>query len=230
MLSAVTQRLTQLHTDIADGLSLFCVDLGGSAPSPQIRGYLCASERTRAAAFRYTDLAARFVWCRAALRQILGARLACPPKQVALQQTDAGRPFVADAGFDFNVSHSGDLALIALLDGHGRVGVDIERLVPLRDMDKLAETVFTAREREILRRERGTRLKAFYRLWTCKESYLKAIGTGLMVEPSRVDIDLENSRRPSLRQAPDARPCRIETFCPVPDFIAALTVCAAASQ
>ena len=57
-----------------------------------------------------------------------------------------GRPFIANEPIDFNLSHSGDLALIALNTGGGRIGADIERCKEVSDLMRLAETVLTRKE------------------------------------------------------------------------------------
>lgn len=82
---------------------------------------------------------------------------------------------VSPKGVFFNLSHSGDWTVIAVSDGE--VGVDIQQVKPV-DM-RLATRFFSADEGRILA-EAGDGAKAlFYRLWTVKEAYLKALGTGL---------------------------------------------------
>lgn len=221
--AAFRERLSHVDLGFSEPL-LYRVTLGGSAPTHLEEASLSASEIARANAFRFAYLRSRFVWCRAVLRQILGAWLDCPPARVALGETAAARPFVANADLDFNVSHSGDLALIAVLPRAGSVGVDLEHIVPLPDLLDLAGTVFTPREFAELPRQGDGQLESFYRLWTCKEAYLKAIGTGLSVEPSRVEISVEDPAHPMLRSAPDPRAFTITSFRPMPGFIAALAV------
>jgi len=87
----------------------------------------------------------------------------------------------------FNLAHSADAALIAI--AHDReVGVDLERIRHDVESLKLAERFFSPDECERLRHlpdDEANRL--FFTLWTCKEAYLKAIGTGLSVELYRFE-------------------------------------------
>jgi len=91
-----------------------------------------------------------------------------------------GRPYIAGAKLDFNLSHSGDWALLAVSAGT-RVGVDIEQVREDRDFRAIACRYFSASEakmicdsdNEFLARAR------FYALWTAKEAALKAVGTGI---------------------------------------------------
>jgi phosphopantetheinyl transferase len=99
---------------------------------------------------------------------------------VAFRTGDYGRPFVEVAGaraaFDVNVSHSGDLGLVAAARGCA-VGVDVEHH-RRRDLERLAPRVFTDVEHADWRASPDP-LAAFYDRWVRKEALLKAIGTGL---------------------------------------------------
>lgn len=122
---------------------------------------LSAEERARAARFRFERDRARFVAAHAALHAIVGQR------EVAY--ADDGKPYLRDGSLHFNLSHSGDFALIAV-SPQAPVGVDIERhreRISWRAIAKryFPEPVHTPEE--------------FYRLWVMKEAVLKAIGTGL---------------------------------------------------
>lgn len=142
-------------------------------------------------------------------------------------ETGAGRPFVRDASLDFNVSHSHDLALIAVLPGNGSVGVDLERIVEIADLFGLARMICTSHELGQLARQGQRRLASFYRLWTCKEAYLKGIGSGLSAaEATRVEIGVDGPVHRFRRRSPDGRSFSITTFHPEPEFVAALAISA----
>jgi 4'-phosphopantetheinyl transferase len=130
---------------------------------------------------------------------------------------------VAGAGVDFNVSNSADLALIALLDGPGRIGVDVEALVARTDIERLAARVFTSAECAEWRAADGT-LDAFSKRWTCKEAYLKALGTGLGLDPRRVVLSIDHGRTATVLQGPVVQGCKMASFTPVPGFMAAVTL------
>lgn len=139
-------------------------------------------ERARAARFmRDTD---RNRWLRAhvATRRILGEALDVEPKAVEFGAGKSGKPFVSspgDSGLEINLSDSGDLALLAL-SRVGPVGVDVEHVRPLTDMEAIAESHFAVEERAaLLALPEAERLDGFYRLWTRKEAYIKALGKGL---------------------------------------------------
>jgi 4'-phosphopantetheinyl transferase len=140
---------------------------------------LDADERARAARFVFERDRRRFVARRAALRRCLGQALGLAPRAVAYRTGPHGRPSVAEATLDFSLSHSGELALIALAEGV-RVGVDIEHI----DATKAGPGMLTphvepgsaaAAEAAL---QRGDP-KPFFGWWTVVEATAKARGVGI---------------------------------------------------
>lgn len=149
------------------------------APSLEL---LDAAERARAARFLSDEPRARFVACRAALRAILARELGCDPRTLAFEEGVHGKPRLAGAHagtLHFNVSHSSRHGLIALARG-APVGVDIELLRPLEEIERLAPRVLgDAQHARWLSLEPALRQREFYRHWTLKEAILKACGAGI---------------------------------------------------
>lgn len=122
---------------------------------------------------------------RQTLQRVLGLYLGEEPEQIELAAGAHGKPRLAEepARLAFNLSHSGDLALVALAADR-EVGVDVERVKPGRNLVALAERALApeavATVREASQPER-TRL--FYELWTQHEARLKCLGVGLASPP-----------------------------------------------
>ena len=104
----------------------------------------------------------------------------------------------------FNVSHSHGLALVALTLG-GRLGVDLEKIRPELEWQKLAERYFSAAEcRDLQARARARRRRAFFTCWTRKEAFVKALGAGVSYGLKEFDVSVdptETDARLTLHQA-----------------------------
>jgi len=158
------------------------------------RKLLCQEERQRADRFRREVDQIRFTVTRGALRIILGELLVTPASALQFRYGAAGKPDIAapTARHDifFNVSHANDLAVIAVARG-GSLGVDVEYAMRPEMILDVAERFFSPRESAVLRclpsQDRST---AFYRCWTRKEAYLKALGTGLSKSLESFDVSL----------------------------------------
>jgi 4'-phosphopantetheinyl transferase len=135
-----------------------------------------------------TKRIARFVHNADRYRSLLGEVLI---RSIVIEQTGAsnddirfvynhyGKPSLEhNPGFSFNLSHSGDWVVLLWDKGGPALGIDVEQIVPI-DLG-IAECCFTPRENAELRSRTGReRLDYFYRLWTLKESFVKASGRGL---------------------------------------------------
>ncbi|HEY2158143.1 MAG TPA: hypothetical protein VGH33_21115, partial [Isosphaeraceae bacterium] len=107
---------------------------------------LSDDERARGERFRSERDRARFLVSRAALRAILSRYAGRPAAALAFLAGPHGKPSLAGAGaIEFNLSHSGDLALVAVAAGV-RVGVDVEQLREMDDRDAIVRRFFSARE------------------------------------------------------------------------------------
>ena len=169
---------------------------------------LTGPERDRAGRFRRPRDGRRWAVARAGLREVLGRALGRDPSAVELEARPGTKPVLAggDDSLHFSLSHSGDLALVAL-SRRAPVGVDCERIRELSDLTALTRRVFAPAERERwLRTPEPGRLRAFFEQWTCKESVVKATGDGLAVALDRVEIDVGPDGRPRLRGYPALDP------------------------
>ena len=163
------------------------------------RRLLSIEERRRADAFRGPGLRRDYLLTHAVLRTVLGWRLGVAPAEVqfaagSFAGAGSRKPAIAAgeggeaSGLRFNLSHTQGAALIAISVGR-ELGVDIERQRPMEDLAAIARAVMSAGElkqwQELTAEEQTP---AFYRVWTRKEAYLKAIGLGLFRDPPAVTV------------------------------------------
>ncbi|HEX3240359.1 MAG TPA: 4'-phosphopantetheinyl transferase superfamily protein [Solirubrobacterales bacterium] len=140
---------------------------------------LSTAERERAERLRDPAAGRRWATSRWALREVLGRYLGQAPGAVALALGEHGKPELAGErpGLEFNLSHSGDLALVAVAGA--AVGVDVERIDPDRDFLSLAKRALDGEAVEaIASSPEELRAAAFYAAWTAHEARLKCGGGG----------------------------------------------------
>jgi len=135
-----------------------------------------------------------FVVARGILRDILSRYLDCQPREIRFHHEPDGKPEIGFPGgsprLEFNLSHSSGLLVLAVALGR-QVGVDVELIRPLPDLDQIASYSFSNYERDILAKlTPEEKLPGFFRCWTRKEAYLKARGTGLLIPLDSFDMSL----------------------------------------
>src|SRR5262245_35513845 len=156
--------------------------------------YACLSEDETRRACRFTHDQARtcFILGRGALRAILGRYVHAAPQSVLFTYGPSGKPHLAPnlsaTDVHFNLSHSGDIVLIAVAQGRD-VGIDVELIRDDSDVLAIAERFFSQAESNWLANlPTQERTAAFFRLWTRKEALLKGLGHGIGWGFDRLDL------------------------------------------
>jgi 4'-phosphopantetheinyl transferase len=120
------------------------------------------------------------------LRDVLSRATGFPPASLAFTLNDFGKPYLKNS-LQFNLSHSEDLVAIGLVDQR-EIGVDVEFVRPMANLEDIAASVYTPGEMASLLQAPGPdRERLFFRYWTRKESYIKAIGKGLSIPLNTFD-------------------------------------------
>ncbi len=193
---------------------------------------LSPDEVHRASRFRLEQHRKRFAAGRGALRRILGACLEVSAETLKFSYGPNGKPAVASppgaGGLEFNLSHSEDLALLAVTRGPS-VGVDLERVRLLPDADDLVQRFFSRREAAVFQRlPPRERPAAFFNLWTRKEAFLKATGEGIAQSLHLVEVSFLPGEPAALRHLPRnlgmTEAWSLSDLSPGPGFVAALAI------
>lgn len=165
----------------ADEVHLWLIDLDQS-PEP-FDAALQPDERERAARFIRRQHQDRFRVGRGALRTVLAGYLGQEPRLLRFSYGAHGKPALAEsAELRFNLSHSDRWAMLGVVRGVD-IGVDIEAIRELADLDAVARRTFTTRENgELDALPAGLRTRGFFACWTRKEAMVKAAGVGLALE------------------------------------------------
>ena len=165
-------------------IEVWITDLDARDDAPLV---LSPDERERAARFHFDRDRRRFVRCRTLLRQLIAQSLGCDAAAPAFRYNAYGKPELD--GIHFNVSHSANLAVIALTQVP--IGIDVETVDPKAEVMSLARTAFSADEcAELAALPEEERVPAFFRGWTRKEAYLKLLGTGFSLPSDSFTVSL----------------------------------------
>ena len=170
-------------------IEIWVIDLTGGGDE-QASALMSADERERAAKFRFPVDRDRFIRARVALRRILAAYHNISPAEIGFEYSHYGKPTLGKVQSDiqFNTSHAADKALVACARGM-EIGVDIECISRNIEPTDLAERFFSPQENAKLRAlPADLRRLAFFRCWTCKEAYVKAVGKGLSLGLDQFDV------------------------------------------
>jgi 4'-phosphopantetheinyl transferase len=163
----------------------------------QAEAVINSEERARAARFINPAHGEQFALVRGALRCCLATYLAIPAATIEFVFNNYGKPQILPAqnniALQFNVSHSHRMAAFAFALGQ-RVGIDIEYMKPLKNMTGLAQHVCSPKEwDEFIALDASQCEAAFFRLWTRKESFIKANGQGLSMGLRSIYIGLQET-------------------------------------
>ena len=129
------------------------------------------------------------------LRRALIAHLGHDAAALEILEGTYGKPYIAHEPLEFNLSHSRDRAVLAVLAGTARLGVDIEYTDRASDLLDLAKTCFTKTEQSVLHSLPVDMLRErFFEFWTAKEARMKLTGEGMALTPKSISLSLQNGR------------------------------------
>lgn len=200
---------------------------GPDAVVTQLRRILGKDELERASRFRFPHLTNAYVIAHGVLRLLLARYLDRDPARISFVYGAQGKPTVSDnLQFDFNLTHSEGMAAIALTKGCA-LGLDLEHLRSIPDLEQIARRYFcTGEAAEIFSLPPGEREQAFFRCWTRKEAYIKAIGDGLVCPLDSFQVTVQADRPARLVHIGGDRAAAanwtLRDLSLAPDYIAAL--------
>src|ERR1700722_4961199 len=201
----------------------------------QIEGFLhtlAPDERARASRFHFAKDREHFIVARGVLRAVLGCYLHRAPEYLSFCYGTHGKPDLArqsdEDAIRFNLSHSHGLALYAVARGR-QVGIDIEHIRLDLAVAEIAKRFFSRRDvAMLLALPTEVQRQAFFRCWTRKEAYIKALGEGLSLPLDQFDLLPAAGKpdtAPGAQQDPsDATRWSLKELTPASGYAASLAV------
>jgi 4'-phosphopantetheinyl transferase len=210
--AAARERLVSRQGSVSlrvEDVAVWSVDLR----EPVDESVLSDEEVDRADRFVFERDRVRFRRRRSQLRHLLGRYVGAEPSDVCFTLGGFGKPAVVGSPLHFSSSSSGDVAMFAV--GSHELGVDVELIRPSLADDEVARRLFSAEEAAAVIAGSAA---DFFRCWTRKEAYVKAIGQGLSFPLESFAIEVTPVPAPRLTRA-DLRPDDLE-ICTIADLSA----------
>ena len=155
-----------------------------------LSNFLSPEELTRAQTFKHKQH--DFVATRALVRKVLTHYTGIPSASLEFARREQGKPYLANSPIYFNLSHSGNFAVLAVTT-LGEIGIDIETIRP-RNFLAIAERYYHADEfKQLLATPEAEREPLFFKIWTLKEAFFKATGGGISTGLDKVVFSFRNS-------------------------------------
>lgn len=183
----------------------------GDDPGAVLRPLTVQSEHRRAERYRFDADRHRHLAGRALVRAVLAHRYDCSPQSISITEGRHGKPRLKSTQANepplmFNIAHAEDVVVAAFSRTHP-VGIDVESQDREADMEGLIQRVFTEPERQRWwALPPARRSEFFFRVWTCKEAFLKATGHGLQRAPHTVECTFDAGTVTGLDDAAEHSP------------------------
>ena len=212
-------------------IRLIVIDLRSPPlPPSQLAAVLSSCEQARANRFHFQDLQERFRLGRGMLRHLLADSCGVAPSKLEFDYSEKGKPSLRGfPGLHFNVSHSGDLWACAT-GGDSPLGIDIERAKPIPDFEAISRRFFSSSEcEELARFPEEERHAAFFRCWTRKEAYIKALGEGLSRGLATFSVSCSADEYSPVTDSASPQQWHVRSFLPADGYAGALVTTSVAS-
>lgn len=172
-----------------DGIQVWCVNWRTIESFVETRSlFLSPEEQKYISGYMRKEDRLRSAAARVLLRDIL-SDYGC---EVLVKKDSYGKPYIKGLPeLKISISHSGDLVMLALSFDKD-LGVDAEQIKPIDDYETIAKHHFCPSEYKVISREKT--IQSFYRYWTAKEAYVKALGVGMYREFDSFEVGFETGR------------------------------------
>jgi 4'-phosphopantetheinyl transferase len=233
--NGITQKFAELPAQpLKDSdLHIWRASLSGSPDElSYFDSLLSMDEKARAERFYFERDRNRYVFGRGILRTLLGNYLRQEASKITFVYGLYGKPAIgsmhSNKTLQFNLAHSNEWA-VYVFGWDQPLGIDLEHIRPMPDVDDLAERVFSASESALIHSLfDDQKWETFFTIWTCKEAFLKARGSGLTIPLDQFEVSPNANGDMKLTSISGnstlAARWRLETFKPMADYQSAIAV------
>lgn len=153
---------------------------------------LTDKELERVSFFKFKKVQDNYIFSQGTLRLLLSKYLNIPPREIQIGRLKKGKPYSIDnPDLRFNISNS-EGKILYCFSYDEELGIDLEKIRPLPDLEDLINRNFTSYEKRYLTKVKDEKANRFFKFWTIKEAYLKAIGVGMRLTPDKLEFSADN--------------------------------------
>lgn len=203
-------------------------------PEPVVLKYysmLSSEERSRAEKFKLDEIRNRWIVTRGLLRVLIANYYKCNPQEIDFRYNEFGKPFFCSQSdvnnLSFNLSHSENLAVFIFTQSRF-VGIDVEKVKQLSSFEDIINLCFSDYEKEWFKTiPVSEKNEVFFKIWTSKEAYIKAIGKGFSFSPDRISLNLNNYNKLFFKEIignNNFKKWKLISFMSYPDFICSVVI------
>lgn len=173
-----TSELTHDNGFHKDDIIVFGIHIPDYVPIIEdLSTFLGINEKKRALNYYKEKDKNRFIICRSLLKLALSYYTESTIKDISIKLLPNKKPYLfKHPNTYFNVSHSGDYAVLAL--STMPLGIDLEYVNTNYSFQDILPFIFSDNEIRLINNA-DNKVNTFYSLWTRKESVVKALGIGI---------------------------------------------------
>ena len=153
----------------------------------QIAPILSEEEKEKYKRFIHQRDVIKYIGNHRFMRQVLSKYVHHKPNELVFNQTALGKPYIKDSGLYFSLSYRNQCGLLAI-SKDDEVGVDIEYMKELQDTSTFASYSFSEEEKALIFKTNTADFDLLFTFWAFKEAFIKATGTGLSVDISKINL------------------------------------------
>jgi phosphopantetheine--protein transferase-like protein len=149
--------------------------------------YITQDEQHRAERFLFAEDRETYISCHELLRSVLSKILNKGPLEIQIITGPNSKPALSDNSLYFNITHTRD-AFAIVVSNKKHVGIDLEKMSIIPDFSSLVKSNFSRGENKYIFESEPDAIKRFFLLWTRKEAFLKALGTGIIDDLTQIEV------------------------------------------
>ena len=196
-LRMLSESLKNIWTDMASEAEIYTSDIKRISRTDIDAAYFSMSpeRRKKCDGLKFQSDKELCIAADMLLRRVLSEKLGIAPSEIEFAVTDSGKPYLKNGDWHFSISHSGDIAAVAV-SRDCPVGIDVEKIRPVSA--RILLRVFSESDAHFVlggspvsngRIEEREMLTRFFKVWTYKEAFVKMTGEGICADLKSISYD-----------------------------------------